>query len=67
MEVMKQFIESHDKRMTFLIDKLGERDLFEIVVRYFLLLDPLHWIYNSHERVKTTMKITQDIKRMNFF
>ncbi|KAG5600254.1 hypothetical protein H5410_031624 [Solanum commersonii] len=27
MEVMKQFTESHDKRMASLIDKLGERDL----------------------------------------
>ncbi|XP_069149374.1 uncharacterized protein [Solanum lycopersicum] len=30
MEVMKQFTESHDKRMASLIDKLGERDLSEI-------------------------------------
>ncbi|KAG5585372.1 hypothetical protein H5410_045806 [Solanum commersonii] len=31
MEVMKQFIESHDKRMTSLIDKLGERNLSRLV------------------------------------
>ncbi|KAH0636692.1 hypothetical protein KY289_036607 [Solanum tuberosum] len=51
MEVMKQFTESHNKRMASLIDKLGERDLSEI----------------RDERVKAAMGITQDIKRMEFF
>uniref|UniRef100_A0A3Q7H3Y1 Uncharacterized protein n=1 Tax=Solanum lycopersicum TaxID=4081 RepID=A0A3Q7H3Y1_SOLLC len=68
MEVMKQFTESHDKRMASLIDKLGERDLSEIRGKIFSIIgSPAYEIYNSDERVKATMGITQDIKRMEFF
>ncbi|KAG5574139.1 hypothetical protein H5410_063905 [Solanum commersonii] len=67
MEVMKQF-ESHDKRMASLIDKLGERDLSEIRGKIFSIIgSPAFEIYNSDERVKAAMGITQDIKRMEFF
>ncbi|KAH0636006.1 hypothetical protein KY290_036406 [Solanum tuberosum] len=65
MEVMKQFTESHDKRVTSLIDKLGERDLSEIHGKIFSIIGfPAFEIYNSDERVKVAMEITQDIKRM---
>ena len=47
MEVMKQFTESHDNRMSSLIDNLGERVYLKFVVRYFLLLDPLHMKYTT--------------------
>lgn len=68
MEVMKQFTESHDKRMTSLIDKLGERNLSEIRGKIFSIIgSPTFEIYNSDERVKAAMRITQDIKRMEFF
>ncbi|KAG5616407.1 hypothetical protein H5410_016231 [Solanum commersonii] len=68
MEVMKQFTESHDKRMASLIDKLGERDLSEIRGKIFYIIgSPAFEIYNSDERVKAAMGITQDIKRMEFF
>ncbi|KAK4731325.1 hypothetical protein R3W88_024313 [Solanum pinnatisectum] len=68
MEVMKQFTESHDKRMTSLIDKLGECDLSEIRGKIFSIIgSPAFEIYNSDERVKVAMEITQDIKRMEFF
>ncbi|KAH0633005.1 hypothetical protein KY284_035791 [Solanum tuberosum] len=65
MEVMKQFTESHDKRMTSLINKLGEHDLYEIHGNIFSIIGfPTFEIYNSDERVKVAMEITQDIKRM---
>ncbi|KAH0707617.1 hypothetical protein KY289_012693 [Solanum tuberosum] len=68
MEVMKQFTESHDKRMASLIDKLGERDLSEIRGKIFSIIgSPAFEIYSSDERVKAAMGITQDIKRMEFF
>ncbi|XP_049372455.1 uncharacterized protein LOC125837364 [Solanum verrucosum] len=68
MEVMKQFTESHDKRMASLIDKLEERDLSEIRGKIFSIIgSPAFEIYNSDERVKAAMGITQDIKRMEFF
>ncbi|KAG5626068.1 hypothetical protein H5410_011286 [Solanum commersonii] len=68
MEVMKQFTESHDKKMASLIDKLGERDLSEICGKIFSIIgSPAFEIYNSDERVKAAMRITQDIKRMKFF
>uniref|UniRef100_A0A3Q7H9A3 Uncharacterized protein n=1 Tax=Solanum lycopersicum TaxID=4081 RepID=A0A3Q7H9A3_SOLLC len=66
--VMKQFIESHDKRMTFLIDKLGECDLSKIRGKIFSIIgSPAYEIYNSDERVKAAMGITQDINTMEFF
>ncbi|KAK6779922.1 hypothetical protein RDI58_022106 [Solanum bulbocastanum] len=67
IEVMKQFTESHDKRMASLIDKLGERDLSEIRDKIFSIIgSPAFEIYNSDERVKAVMEITQDIERMDF-
>ncbi|XP_049406263.1 uncharacterized protein LOC125869906 [Solanum stenotomum] len=68
MEVMKQFTESHDKRLTFLIDKLGKRNLSEIRGKIFSIIGSSTFeIYNSDERVKAAMGITQDIKRKEFF
>ncbi|KAK6802754.1 hypothetical protein RDI58_000537 [Solanum bulbocastanum] len=68
MKVMKQFTESHDKRMTSLIDKLGERDLYEICGKIFSIIEiHAYEIYNSNEQVKAAMRITQDIKRKEFF
>uniref|UniRef100_M1CYY3 RNase H family protein n=1 Tax=Solanum tuberosum TaxID=4113 RepID=M1CYY3_SOLTU len=65
MEVMKQFTESHDKRMTSLINKLGEHDIYEIHGNIFSIIGfPTFEIYNLDERVKVAMEITQDIKRM---
>jgi len=50
MEVMKQFTESHDKRMASLIDKLGERDLSEIRGKIFSIIgSPAFEIYKSNE------------------
>ncbi|KAH0783038.1 hypothetical protein KY290_002636 [Solanum tuberosum] len=67
-KVMKQFTESHDKKMASLIDKLGERDLSEIRGKIFSIIgSPAFEIYNSNEQVKAAMGITQDIKRMEFF
>ncbi|KAG5606897.1 hypothetical protein H5410_028389 [Solanum commersonii] len=51
MEVMKQFTESHDKRMTSLIDKPEELDLSAIL----------------NKRVKKRTEITKYIKRMKCF
>lgn len=68
MEVMKQFTESHDKKMAALIDKLGEHELSDIRGQIFSILrSPSFELYNSDERVKAAMEITKDIKRMEFF
>ncbi|KAG5572168.1 hypothetical protein H5410_061934 [Solanum commersonii] len=46
----------------------GERDLSEIRGKVLSIIgSPAFEIYNSDERVKATMGITQDIKRMEFF
>uniref|UniRef100_M1CSC1 RNase H family protein n=1 Tax=Solanum tuberosum TaxID=4113 RepID=M1CSC1_SOLTU len=59
MEVMKQFTESHDKRMDSLIDKLGERDLSDICGKIFSIIgSPAFEIYNSDKQVKAAMEIT---------
>ncbi|XP_016487847.1 uncharacterized protein LOC107807907 [Nicotiana tabacum] len=67
-KVMKNFIESQDKRMGALIDKIGDRDRSDIRGEIYSILEsPAFELYSIQERIKATMILCEDVKKMELF
>ncbi|XP_059293012.1 uncharacterized protein LOC132046404 [Lycium ferocissimum] len=68
MEVMKNFTESQDKRRGALIDKIGDRDLSDLHGQIYSILEsPAFELYSGEQRIKATMILCDDVRKMNLF
>ncbi|XP_016484550.1 uncharacterized protein LOC107805084 [Nicotiana tabacum] len=67
-EVMKNFIESQDKRMGALIDKIDNCDRSDIRSEIYSILEsPAFELYSVQEYIKATMILCEDVKKMKLF
>ncbi|XP_009612019.1 uncharacterized protein [Nicotiana tomentosiformis] len=67
-EVMKNFIESQDKRMGVLIDKIGDYDQSDIRGKIYCILEsPAFELYSVQKRIKATMILCEDVKKIKLF
>ncbi|KAH0633713.1 hypothetical protein KY284_036499 [Solanum tuberosum] len=68
MEVMKNFIESQDKRIGSLIEKTGDRDRSDVRGQVYSILEsPAFELYTTEQRIKAAMILCKDDKKMELF
>ncbi|KAF3613100.1 hypothetical protein FXO37_36521 [Capsicum annuum] len=63
-KVIKVFIESQDKRIGALIEKIGIRDHFDMRVQVYSIIESSAFdLYTIEKRIKATMVICGDVKK----
>ena len=68
VEVLKNFIDSQDKRMGALIDKIGNRDQSDLSDQIYSIIEsPMFELYCTEQRIKATMILCDDAKKMELF
>ncbi|OIT03127.1 hypothetical protein A4A49_57521 [Nicotiana attenuata] len=68
MEIMKSFTESQDKRMGPLIEKIGDRDRSNVRGQIYSILEsPVFELYTIEQRIKASMILCDDDKKMKLF
>ncbi|KAK6805263.1 hypothetical protein RDI58_003048 [Solanum bulbocastanum] len=68
VEVIKNFTDSQDKRMGALIDKIGYRDQSDLRDQIYSIIEsPIFDLYSIEQRIKATMVLCDDIKKMELF
>ena len=68
VEVLKNFTDSQDKRMGALIDKIGNRDQSDLSDQIYSIIEsPIFELYSTEQRIKATMVLCDDVKKMELF
>ncbi|KAM3322004.1 hypothetical protein P3S67_003155 [Capsicum chacoense] len=68
MEVIRSFTESHEKRMSALIEKIGDRDQSDLHGQIYSIIEsPIFELYSTEQRIKATMVLCDDVKKMELF
>ena len=68
VEVLKNFTDSQDKRMGALIDKIGNRDQSDLRDQIYSIIEsPMFELYSIEQRIKATMILCDDVKKMELF
>ncbi|KAG5629675.1 hypothetical protein H5410_001392 [Solanum commersonii] len=68
VEVIKNFTDSQDKRMGALIDKIGNRDQSDLRDQIYSIIEsPIFDLYSTEQRIKATMVLCDDVKKMELF
>lgn len=68
IEVINFFTDSQDKRMGALIDKLENRDQFNLRDQIYSIIEsPIFELYSTEQRIKATMVLCGDVKKMELF
>uniref|UniRef100_M1BAB8 RNase H family protein n=1 Tax=Solanum tuberosum TaxID=4113 RepID=M1BAB8_SOLTU len=68
VEVIKNFTDSQDKRMGALIDKIGNRDQSDLRDQIYSIIEsPIFELYSTEQRIKATMVLCDDVKKMELF
>ena len=68
MEVVKNFTESQDKRISALIEKMGDRDRSDVRRQVYSILEsPAFELYPTEHRIKAAMILCNGDKKMELF